>query len=304
MKFYTLLLFSLFIAGEIAAQTDSVYVGRPIVVEDISKTMSKGNQPGFKIDVYQAKKTGAVNALTKTIKEENRAKLELVNNEYVVHGAVIKDISSAPMNVYSIVNEYEDHVELLFFYEKDSAFLSKEKNESEYLSARKFTRDFAVTAYRGAVQEQIDAENKKLKDLESQLQQLTNENDKLKKGISEENQKISSSKEKISSGELDQERVRKQILDQKGVVDQARSGTNEELEKEEEKKLKGYENDLSKLENQEDGLHKSITNSEANVREYERSLTDNETAVKLKQEEVTSQKDVVNKLQKKLDGIQ
>lgn len=291
--------------GNLFAQTDpDPATPKPLVIEDITKTMSKGNQPGFKIDVYEAKKKGAVDALTKAMKEENKAKLELVNNEYTVSGAVIKSISPKPLNVYCIVNEYEDKVELLFFYEMDSVFLTKEKNETEYLAARKMTRDFAVRAYKGAVQEHIDIENKKLKELESQLEDIYKEHDKLQKNISGEKQKIDNTREKISTSELDQERVKKQVQEQKAKVSQVKTGGSETLVKEEEKKLKALEGEVSKLQKQEDGFHKDVTKSESNIREYERNISDNETAAKLKQDEVTKQKEKVNNLQKKLASIQ
>ncbi|MBK9733288.1 MAG: hypothetical protein IPO83_18710 [Chitinophagaceae bacterium] len=148
MKLPLLILFFSILVGRVTAQSDSITVAKPIVIEDITKAMSKGTQPGFRIDIPQVKKKGTVDALAKAMKSENKALLQQVNNEYIVRGTTIQNISPRPLNVYGIVNEYEDHVELLFFYEQDSTFLSKEKNETEYLSARKYTRDFAVKAYR------------------------------------------------------------------------------------------------------------------------------------------------------------
>lgn len=305
MKSFSHLLFVLLLASNAIAQTGTdPEIPKPLVIEDITKAMSKGEQPGFKIDIFEAKKKGVVDALTKTMKEEAKSKLELVNNEYHIPGGVIKSISPDTLNVYFIVNEYEDRAELLVFYEKDSVFLTKEKNETEFLSARKFTRDFAVKAYKNAVTERIDLENKKLKELESQLEQLYKGNDKLQKKISEEKQNIDNTKEKIATSELDQERMRGQVQDQKAKVTQAKSGGNETVLKEEEKKLKGFEGEASKLMKQEDGFHKDVTKSEANIRQYEREITDNESAANLKQEDVTKQKDLINKLQKKLEAIQ
>ncbi|MEO6167721.1 MAG: hypothetical protein ABIO46_09850 [Chitinophagales bacterium] len=304
MKSPILFLFFSILVGQLTAQSDSGNVAKPLVIEDITKAMSKGTQPGFRIDIPQVKKKGTVEALSKAMKAESRANLEQVNNEYIVRGTTIKSISPRPLNVYGIVNEYEDHVELLFFYEADSAFLSKEKNETEYLSARKYTRDFAVQAYRGAVQERIDLENSKLKDLQSQLDGLNSEQDKLKKTIDAENQNIEKTRQKIATSEKDQERVGKLVQDQKALVDQARSSKNEGLEKEEQKKLNGFESDLSKLAKQEDGYHKEITNSEENIREYKRTSSDNDGASQVKQEDVAKQKDLINKLQKRLESIQ
>lgn len=290
---------------QLSAQTEVAdpSVAKPLVIEDITKNMSKGMQPGFKIDVYDATKKGTAEALTKVMKEENKSKVELVNNEYIVPGNIIKSISPKPMNVYVILNEYEDRVEMLTFYEMDSVFLTKEKNESEYIAARKFTRDYAVKAYRNAVQEHIDAEEKKLKDLQSELDKIHKEHDNLQKNISEEKQTIDNTKEKISTSELDQERVRKQVQEQKATVSKAKGAGNEVMLKEEEKKLKSFESELSKLQKQEDGFHKDITKSESDIRDYERDISNNENAATIKQGDVDKQKELINNLNKKLASI-
>lgn len=276
---------------------------KPLVIEDITKAMSKGTQPGFKIEVFEATKKGAAEALTKVMKEENKSKVELVNNEYIVLDNIIKSITTKPLNVYVILNEYEDRVEMLTFYEMDSVFLSKEKNETEYIAARKFTRDFAVKAYRNAVEGHIDTEEKKLKSLESELDKIHKEHDNLQKKISESKQFIDNTKEKIATSELDQERVRKQVQEQKVSVSQAKTGGNETLVKEEEKKLKTFEGDVSKLQKQEDGFHKDITKTESDIRDYERDLSDNENAATIKQGDIDKQKELLNNLAKKLAAI-
>ncbi|MBK9733289.1 MAG: hypothetical protein IPO83_18715 [Chitinophagaceae bacterium] len=96
----------------------------------------------------------------------------------------------------------------------------------------------------------------------------------------------------------------KLIQDQKVKVDQAKSSKNAQLEKDEQKKLNGFESDLSKFAKQEDGYHNDITASEENIRDYKRKSSDNDGATQVKQEDVTKQKDIINKLQKKLESIQ
>lgn len=276
---------------------------KPLVIEDITKAMSKGTQPGFKIDVFEATKKGAAEALTKVMKEENKSKVELVNNEYIVRNSIIKRITTKPLNVYIILNEYEDRVEMLTFFEMDSMFLSKEKNESEYIAARKFTRDLAVKAYRSAVEEHIGVEEKKLKTLESELDKLHKEQDNLQKKINESKKYIDNTKEKIATSELDQTRVSNQVQEQKVAVSQAKERGSETLVKEEEKKLKTFEGDLSKLQKQEDGFHKDITKTEADIRDYERNLTDNVGALSIKQGDIDKQKELLNNLAKKREAI-
>jgi len=274
-----------------------------VTVDDITKTISKGPQPGFKVDVYQAEKKEIENQWSRAIRQDTKSKVENLNNELFITGTILKSISVKPVNVYSIINQYEDHIELNAFFE-DSIFLTKEKSETEYLAARKFLRDFAVEAYREAVQKEVKAEEKKLSDLESDLDNLAKENDKLHKRINEKERSISSDKDKIATSELDQERVRKLVQAQKGEVSNVKAtGSSEEVVKAAEKKLKELESEVSKLEKQEDNLHKDIDKSQAEIREAQRNISDNEHSMELKRGEITKQKEVVYARQKKLESI-
>ena len=275
-----------------------------VTVEDITKIMSKGQQPGFRVDIYQAEKKDVENTWSKLIRNETKSKAENVNNELFIPGTYLKYISGKPLNVYTIINQYEDHLEVNAFFELDSVFLTKENHETEYLAARKFVREFAVTCYRIGVAEEVKKDEKKLDGLEEQLDNLTNENDRLHKKISEENRNIDNDKEKIATSELDQERVSRQVQSDKEQLAASKSANaGEEVIKTAEKKLKDSENELSKLQRQEDNLHKDIDKSEENIREYERNIKDNEQNMELKRSDITQQKEFVYKLQKKLDSI-
>lgn len=277
---------------------------KTITIEEITREMSKGKQPGFKTELYQQDKKAAAEALTKYLKEKGKIKIEQVGNEYIVTAAAVKSISIQPVSMYFILLEHEAHVELYAFYEINNAFLTKETHEQEYLSAKKVTREYAVYAYKAAMDMQIEGEEKKLKTLQSDLEKIHKEHDNLEKKIAQEKQSIDNTKEKIATSELDQERVRGQVQGQKDVVGKTKAGGNETLLKEEEKKLKSFESEVSKLMKQEDGFHKDITNSEAAIRDYERAITDNQSEATVKQTDIEKQKEVVYKLTKKKDAIQ
>ncbi|HXH18636.1 MAG TPA: hypothetical protein VNJ07_06090 [Chitinophagales bacterium] len=275
-----------------------------ITLEDISKTISRGEQPGLKVDIYEAEKKKVESKWSKAIRKETKSKVANVNNEISIHGTLLKQISLKPLNVYSIINQYDDHIELNAFFESENSFLTKEKHETEYLAARKFLRDFAVEAYREVVQMQIKTEEKKLSSLERELDDLVKENDKLHKKINEEKRSIDNAKEKIVTSELDQERVKKQVQEQKMQVSQIISNhSSKEVVKEAEKKLKNWEAEVAKLEKQEDSLHRDINKSEAAIREAERGISANGQAMQLKQNEITRQKQVVYNYQKKWESI-
>ena len=284
----------------LSAQTEV----QPVVVEEITRSMSKGEQAGFKADIPQAVKKDVEGEWSKIIRKDTKSKVENVNNELSIAGTVLKEISVNPISVYAVMNQYPDRIELNAFFEVDSAvFATKEKNETEYLAAKKFVRDFAVSAYRSAVQNEMDGEDKKLKEMESEFSKLVKENDNLHKKINEEKRSIESTNKKVATSKLDQERVRKQVQEQKEELAKVRDTGNEVIIKENEKKLKTFESEVSKLEKQEDGMHKDNTKSDASIREYERSITANEATMKLQQEEIAKQKQLIQNIRKKMEGI-
>ncbi len=166
------------------AQTDP-YAPKPVVIEDITKAISRGEQPGFRVRIYQAEKKEIDNAWSKVIRNDTKSKVENVNNEFSIIWTNLKDISQKPINVYAIINPYQTYVELNAFFELDSVFITKASNETEYLAARKFVRDFAIEKYREALAAEIKTEEKKLSDLEGDLDKFVKENDNLHKKISE-----------------------------------------------------------------------------------------------------------------------
>lgn len=288
--------FSLF-----AQHTEDRSVPKKIIVKDITKAISKGTQPGLEVKIYQADKKDVEKEWSKRIRQNTKSKVEEENNEIYITETYLDPISSDPVNVYSIINEYRDYIELNAFFELKDKFITKANNETEYLGAKKLVREFALQMYKEAVENELKEEEKKLKDMEGDLKKLVNENDKLHKNISQNERDIDKNEEDIKMVQLDQERVMGQIQQKK---DQLLKLRDEDQKKEAEKDIKSLEKDLSKLEKDEESMHKDIDNSEADIREYERNIDDNEMAMERKQKEIDGQKALIFQVKKKLESIE
>ena len=275
-------------------------VAKKIEVIDVTKVLSFGKQNGIKVNIYQADKKKVEKAWSKAIREKTKSKVENQNNEIFILSTTLEEISPNPVNIYSIINEYPDYVELNAFVEVNGKFISARTNETAYLGARKFLRDFGVACYKEAVKDELNAEETRLGDLERDMKKLINDNDKLHKNISEEERSIDVSEREIQTNELDQKRARGLIEQQKNQIAKLR---HEEQIKEAEKVLKGYEGDLSKLQKQNENMHKDIDKSEAKIRDYKRNIVDNEKEMERKQAEITGQKKVIYAVEKKLQNI-
>lgn len=275
-------------------------VAKKIEVIDVTKVLSLGKQNGLKMNIYQATKKQVEKDWTNTIRVNTKSKVENINNELFIIQTNIKAISPNPVNIYSVINEYPDYVELNAFVEVDGKFISSNTHETEYLGARKFLRDFGIACYKDAVKEELGTEESTLKGLEKEFKKLVGENDKLYKDISQEERSIEVNKKEIQTNELDQRRTRGLIEQQKSQLAKLRS---EEQKKEAEKVLKNFESDLTKLQKQHESLHKDIDKSEAKIRGYQRSIKSNENDMARKQVEIEGQKKVVYQVEKKLQSI-
>lgn len=270
-----------------------------IEINDVELTISKGTQPGVMMDIPAADKDQVEKAWISTLENNTKSKVSIVNNnEISILNANIEEIKDS-LNIYSVLYEYPDKVQLAAFFELPDGFTGKE-NKYEYLAAKEFLRKFGESVYYNALQENLEAEEDKLKSLEKEYKKLLKGNEKIHKKINKAQRDIEKVKNEIETGKLDQQRVRKQIQEKK---DQLTGIKDEALREVEEKNLKGLEKQLSKLERKNDKRHKKVDKCESKVRELNRELDNGEGEFTRKKKEVEAQKEIVYDLQAKLKSI-
>lgn len=295
-----LAIISIVFSAHIIAGNSGSQPVKEITVETVTKDISRGKQPGMKIAIYQATKKDVVKDWSKLISKNTKSKVEERENEVFIIGASIAEISAAPLNIYAVINDYIDHIEVNAFFETPDGFITKENSETAFLSCRKFLRDFGVLAYKDAVSQEKKKEEKSLAALNSELKSIVQTNDKLHKNIAKEERDIIDARNDIKANDIEQERLRTEIHKGKTRLYDIRG---EDARKEAEKEVKELEKTLSGLKKQNENLHKEIVNSEADIRSYERSINDNNLLVARKEMEIDSQLEVIYQVEQKLLAI-
>ena len=121
------------------------------------------------------------------IEEGTKIKSEKIDNEIVIRGAVMEEITSTPFNIYSKIYEIDTAVRLVNFFEIDSVFLYHPEygthEEEIYLAVKNAIYDFAVEQYKYVVNEDLEDANKVLTALEKEYDGLVKEKEKLHKVI-------------------------------------------------------------------------------------------------------------------------
>ncbi len=287
----------------ISALTLGIFAQEVINVEQGPKDMSKGSRNAFTVVIPESKLKKVQKEWNDYIKKGAKGKVEELNGEIVLNGAVNKNISATPFTIYSKFLETPTGVRLTaFISQNDSVEFSSDPSSDKNIASNKYIRDFAVLAYKDVVQDQVDVENDKLSKLKEELADLRKEEDKSIK-------KISAAKRDISKAELNTATAKSEILTkinqittQKDVVARLNNSLGNE-QKEAEKTLKGLENDKKKLENNIEKMGKDIDKSNEEIRNEERNIDESKRKQSAKERDIDNQKAEVQKAEQKLNNI-
>ena len=279
------------------------FAQKEITVDETMKTMSKGSQNGYVTDIPQGKLKEVTSGWKKYVKRESKNNIEEANSEIIMRGTTIPNISTNPIYVYARLLETDQGVMLTaFFSDDDSVFISTAKSEEKSIAIKKFLKDFVIQQYKVAVYHEQDAEKKKLLKLEDDLDDLIKANEKANKRINEDERKIDKNKDEIAANRKEQEARAGEVANQKEVVRTLSTSPGEEKNLSE-KKLKDLEKEKKKLEKKGENLHEDVEDLQSDIRQERRLIEKNEDAQKAKKEDISSQKDVIRGVEKKLNGI-
>lgn len=274
-----------------------------ITAEEQSRPMSKGTYPSFLTDIPNAKLKTIEKEWSKYLTKGSKSKIEEVNGEWQIHGAVNKNIFPSPFNVYSKLLETKEGVRLtIWITQDDSVFISKDLNNDQDLAAKKYLTDFAADQYRDVVKDELDAEKDKLKKLEKELDDLVKSEEKSNNRIKENMRSIERNKNDIKINDEDQKRKIEQISAQKTVVEATKAGGGDPY-KEAQKALSNLNSEKEKLEKQNEKLNKEIDNWEKENRDEDRNMKQSQQDQFEKTQLIAKQKVNVTGVENKLAGI-
>lgn len=275
---------------------------KEIKVQQDTVAMSKGTQPSFQVVIPEIKLTEVEKDWTKYTGSGSKGKATSVNGENVQPGAVNKNISPNPFNVYSKLLETTEGVKLtVWLTENDTIFMAKEVNSDQNLAAEKYVRDFAVQEYQSVVKKELKSEQEKQEELESALKDLIKQQEKNGKKISENQRSIQRANDDIATNNADIQTKAYQINDSKRMVD--RTASDENANKGAKKTLKDLENAKKKLQKDNESNSKNIDNLNKDIRELEREIANLKQQQETKISEIEKQKLRVAEVQNKLDNI-
>ncbi|HEX2919610.1 MAG TPA: hypothetical protein VHO50_00445 [Bacteroidales bacterium] len=263
-----------------------------IIVSDDSLSFANSKMPGFTIFIPEADYEKTVKNWTKLLESGTRSKVIDKNNEMTIFGARIKEISDNPVNIYSIINDNDESVEL-------QAAIELERDQfigvTEAGKAKEYLFDFAREQYLDVANEQLDDEKSKLRSLENELSTLQREQERIERSSRENAKVIAEEQERIKSlnQELDYLTSETTVSDTSVI---GMGGRNTNVNKDREKEIKKTEREIRTAE-------KKISRSESEIDANSHEIPRNAEAREELRNRITEQQVIVSSYENKVDVI-
>ena len=277
-----------------------------IEVKEEIKTISRGDQPAFIVDIPGGKYETIRKEWIKFLENGTKLKVQAVSNELNIQGAVFKKITLDSVNVYSSVYELDSNIRVMACFEIESTFISTNSDNPQHkefaVALKSAVRDFAVGQYIKVYEQIITDENEQLETLEEERKEQVDAIEKNQKSIKENEENIRRSEEAIDILDGDMELKNTEIKNKKSVVASLKSYDPEGY-KVADKELGGMEREKKKMENQREKELKKIVEYQNDIKEAERSIGKMEEEVESIEVQISEQQDRIDQVEKEKSRI-
>jgi hypothetical protein len=273
---------------------------KPEVSEtQISYQGSKIN--GFISSIPYAKPDDVKKAWIKTIEKGTKSKVK-ENGSYDISiaDAELDDITDSLLNVYSMIETKDTMIYLHAAFEIGyDEYISSSSYSSEAQLVRLFLFEFAKEQYVEVIEEEFKEEEKKLKGLEKELNQLVRDKVKLEKSIEDFNNDILVANDEIRGFEYDSQVKQNEINEQKVKVGSI-SPSNKEALKEAESFLKDLEKEKKRIFRSIEKNQKDIVGYNSKINQAKLDIQTNINEQSKKRNEIQKQISVVGEVEARL----
>jgi chromosome segregation ATPase len=156
----------------------------PVIVSEDSLKIGKNLLPGFSVTIPESNYDKTLDAWKRELQASTKSKVVTENNEMSIFGAILKNLSPNPMNVYSRLIRLDSMLQLFVSLEKKKdEYIERTTSVAEYIKVKDYLKQFAKNQYIDVAKAQSDAEDKKLYNLQKELSSLENEKSRMQISI-------------------------------------------------------------------------------------------------------------------------
>lgn len=192
------------------------------------RMMSEGNQNSFTTSFETGSAKDMSDLWAKYMKKyKGKTKKIKKSDEYFTNDAMIKDMSSNTVDVYSTFIQNGDYVDMVVWMDLGGAYLNSEDHPDAMPTFKKMMDEFGVMVKKVSIEDQLKDEENILKKMNNEMDGLVKDKENLESDIAKYEKKIEEAKQKIEENKIAQERKSEEITGQQGVVEKVKTALNE-----------------------------------------------------------------------------
>lgn len=274
---------------------------KAILISEDSMKFGKSRMNGLTVIIPEVNYDKTLKAWTKDLQAHSKSKLVTENGEMSIFGAIIKDVTPNPINVFSKLMNLDSTLKLTVVFEvKKDQYIDRSTGETEFNNAKKYLKEFAKTQYIDLAKNQADAEDKKLHDLESNLSSLEREKSRLQKSIESAKKTIVTENENITTQKNEVDSVSSEITVQNSELSSMNEGP---VKKEKTNYINGLEKQKKKAQNSIESSETRINKANAEIEKANSDIPNNEKMQEEVKGKIENQKTVYQKYTGKIKTI-
>lgn len=279
----------------------AIYGQQPIVVSEDSVKVGAGFYPGFAVTIPEADYNLTLKNWVEDLESGTKSKVVTENGVMTIFGANLKNISPNPVNIYSILENEDTLNKLMVCIElsKDE-YLDESGGDSQITSTKNYLKEFARTQYTAYIKEEIEREEKVLKELEKELNSLESNKAKAEKNAKESMFDIENAEEKLLLLNNELNLLSNRIVDENREMMAMKAGPSKDARA---AQVKTLEKERKKLQKDIGKTEKSIRKAKSTVNDTEKMIPKNEEEQNKMIEKIELQKGVVQKYVDKLNTV-
>ena len=274
---------------------------KPIIISEDSVLIGSSLHPGLIVTIPEVDFDRTLKNWIKEQESGTKSKVVTENGEMSIFGAIRKDLSPNPINIYSTLLNRDTLQLLMVCIElKKEQYIEPSAGDIIMTAARNFLKDFAKNQYIDFIKEEVAAEEKKLRELENELNGLQKNESRTKKGAQSNKNNIRDEQDKLIVRNNELNLLSTEIISQNNLLISMEAGPGREAKASQIKELEKRKN---KLQREIQSSENKINKSKSKIDQADRALPRNEDDQQRMNARIEEQEAVVRKFMDKLNAV-
>lgn len=274
---------------------------KPVKVLEDSVRFGNYLYPGFNVTIPEANFDNVLKNWIKIQENGTKSKVQTENGEMTIFGALIKEVSPAPVNIYSRLMNEDTLSRLYVCIElKKDLYVEPASGDIQLTSAKDYLKEFAKSQYIDFIKDELAAEEKILRDLNKELGSLESSKARSQRTAKNNRNTVNDEQEKLLVKHNELSLLSNEIINKNNEMMAMPVGAGRDAMttqvNELEKRRKKLQKEIGKAE-------KKIGKAKSAIDQADRSIPRNENEQDVMKSKIDAQQAVVQRFIDKLNTV-